>query len=39
MVKGTGAIIRGTGGLQDTRTDHLRQIPLEKRKETDPKEL
>ena len=30
---------KGTGGLEDTKTDPPNQLPLEKFKETDPKEL
>ena len=30
---------KGTGGLEDTRTDPPNYPPLVKRKETDPKEL
>ena len=32
-------ISKGTGGLEDTRTDPPNQLPPEKRKATDPKEL
>ena len=32
-------INKGTGGLEDTRTDPPNYPPLVKRKETDPKEL
>ena len=39
MVKETVEIIRETGGLQATRTDHLRQLPPEKLKEMDLKGL